>query len=277
MTKTPFMPKATAVWLVENTTLTFKQIAEFCNLHELEIKGIADGDVAKGIKAYNPILAGQLSRDEIESCSKDPQKKLTEAVEHKKNENWEMAFKALHEAYERMKYSEIDYGIDKFLRLPMYLHAAGKKDIAWKILNNYLRGEYPVIKGEKNLSQQVLDQLEIKDKMRVVLEREKKFTQSLLFFCEVQYLNIQNLKEISKWDFDSRETKSFHKKRLAEASSLKKISELLKPKLKKAKLSGQEEKIAKQILRIFKKNINPIVGTNEVRNSVAEIIKNSLS
>ena len=76
MTETPFMPKATAVWLVENTTLTFKQIAEFCNLHELEIKGIADGDVAKGIKAYNPILAGQLSREEIENCSKNPEKKL---------------------------------------------------------------------------------------------------------------------------------------------------------------------------------------------------------
>ena len=76
MTETPFMPKATAVWLVENTTLTFKQIAEFCNLHELEIKGIADGDVAKGIKAYNPILAGQLSREEIENCSKDAKKKI---------------------------------------------------------------------------------------------------------------------------------------------------------------------------------------------------------
>jgi len=76
MTEAPFMPKATAVWLVENTTLTFKQIAEFCNLHELEIKGIADGDVAKGIKAYNPILAGQLSREEIENCSKNPEKKL---------------------------------------------------------------------------------------------------------------------------------------------------------------------------------------------------------
>ena len=70
MTDSPFMPKATAVWLVENTTLTFKQIAKFCNLHELEVKGIADGDVAKGIKAYNPILAGQLSRDEIDECSK---------------------------------------------------------------------------------------------------------------------------------------------------------------------------------------------------------------
>ena len=76
MPETPFMPKATAVWLVENTTLTFKQIAEFCNLHELESKGIADGDVAKGIKAYNPILAGQLSREEIEICSKDSTKKL---------------------------------------------------------------------------------------------------------------------------------------------------------------------------------------------------------
>ena len=76
MSEAPFMPKATAVWLVENTTLTFKQIAEFCNLHELEVKGIADGDVAKSIKAYNPILAGQLSRNEIEACSLDPQKKL---------------------------------------------------------------------------------------------------------------------------------------------------------------------------------------------------------
>ena len=76
MTKTPFMPKATAVWLVENTTLTFKQIAEFCNLHELEIKGIADGDVAKGIKAYNPIISGQLTREEIELSSKDENRAL---------------------------------------------------------------------------------------------------------------------------------------------------------------------------------------------------------
>ena len=76
MTNGLLMPMATAVWLVENTTLTFKQIANFCNLHELEIKGIADGDVAKGIKAYNPILAGQLTRDEIDACSKDPSRSL---------------------------------------------------------------------------------------------------------------------------------------------------------------------------------------------------------
>ena len=71
MSDGPFMPKATAVWLVENTTLSFKQIASFCKLHELEVKGIADGDVAKGIKAYNPILAGQLTREEVDLCSKD--------------------------------------------------------------------------------------------------------------------------------------------------------------------------------------------------------------
>jgi hypothetical protein len=71
MTENPIMPKATAVWLVENTPISFKQIADFCQLHELEIKGIADGDVAKGIKAYNPILAGQLTREEIEASSKD--------------------------------------------------------------------------------------------------------------------------------------------------------------------------------------------------------------
>jgi len=71
MTDKPFMPKATAVWLVENTKISFKQIAAFCDLHELEVKGIADGDVAKGIKAYSPILAGQLTREEIEASSKD--------------------------------------------------------------------------------------------------------------------------------------------------------------------------------------------------------------
>tara|TARA_Y100000996_G_scaffold331956_1_gene268204 strand:+ start:550 stop:1206 length:657 start_codon:yes stop_codon:yes gene_type:complete len=76
MSNGPFMPKATAVWLVENTTLSFKQIANFCKLHELEVKGIADGDVAKGIKAYNPILAGQLTREEIDVCSKDSERSL---------------------------------------------------------------------------------------------------------------------------------------------------------------------------------------------------------
>ena len=76
MSNAPLMPMATAVWLVENTTLTFKQIAEFCNLHEVEIQGIADGEVAKGIKAYNPIISGQLTREEIELSSKDQTRPL---------------------------------------------------------------------------------------------------------------------------------------------------------------------------------------------------------
>ena len=76
MSNLPLMPMATAVWLVENTTLTFKQIATFCGLHEVEIQGIADGEVAKGIKAYNPIISGQLSREEIELSSKDENRPL---------------------------------------------------------------------------------------------------------------------------------------------------------------------------------------------------------
>ena len=76
MSNAPLMPMATAVWLVENTTLTFKQIANFCKLHEVEIQGIADGEVAKGIKGYNPIISGQLSREEIELCSQDVNRPL---------------------------------------------------------------------------------------------------------------------------------------------------------------------------------------------------------
>ena len=76
MSNTPLMPMATAVWLVENTSLTFKQIGNFCNLHEVEIQGIADGEVAKGIIAYNPIISGQLTREEIELSSKDKDRPL---------------------------------------------------------------------------------------------------------------------------------------------------------------------------------------------------------
>ena len=76
MSKSPLMPMATALWLVENTTLTFKQIAEFCKMHEVEIQGIADGEVGKGIVAYNPIMSGQLTRDEIELSSKDESRPL---------------------------------------------------------------------------------------------------------------------------------------------------------------------------------------------------------
>ena len=71
MNDAPLMPMATAVWLVENTSLTFKQIAQFCKMHEVEIQGIADGEVAKGIVGYNPIISGQLTREEINLSSED--------------------------------------------------------------------------------------------------------------------------------------------------------------------------------------------------------------
>jgi hypothetical protein len=70
------MPKATAVWLVENTALTFRQIADFAGLHELEVKGIADGDVAQGIKGLDPVTGGQLTREEIEKGEKDADYRL---------------------------------------------------------------------------------------------------------------------------------------------------------------------------------------------------------
>jgi hypothetical protein len=76
MSRAPLMPKATAVWLVENTALTFRQIADFCGLHELEVKGVADGDVAQGIKGLDPVTGGQLTREEIEKGEKDPDYRL---------------------------------------------------------------------------------------------------------------------------------------------------------------------------------------------------------
>ena len=90
MSKAPLMPMATAVWLVENTSLTFKQIADFCKLHEVEIQGIADGEVAKGIVGYNPIISGQLTNEEIELSSKDEKRSLTitnKEIEVKSDEN----------------------------------------------------------------------------------------------------------------------------------------------------------------------------------------------
>lgn len=76
MSNAPLMPKATAVWLVENTSLTFEQIANFCKLHPLEVKGIADGEVAAGIKGHDPITSGQLTREEIAAGEADEKHQL---------------------------------------------------------------------------------------------------------------------------------------------------------------------------------------------------------
>ena len=72
----PIMAKATAVWLVDNTTLSFKQIADFCGLHELEVQGIADGEVAQGVKGFDPIANNQLTQDEIDKAQASPAHKL---------------------------------------------------------------------------------------------------------------------------------------------------------------------------------------------------------
>jgi len=76
MSDKPLMPKATAVWLIDNTSLTFEQIADFCGIHPLEVKGIADEDVAKGIKGIDPVATGQLTHEQIEQAEKDPEIRL---------------------------------------------------------------------------------------------------------------------------------------------------------------------------------------------------------
>ena len=93
MSNAPLMPMATAVWLVENTTLTFKQISEFCKLHEVEIQGIADGEVAKGIVGYNPIMSGQLTREEIKLSSDDTNRPLNLNINEVEIENTEKKIK----------------------------------------------------------------------------------------------------------------------------------------------------------------------------------------
>ena len=93
MSNAPLMPMATAVWLVENTTLTFKQIAEFCNLHEVEIQGIADDEVAKGIVGYNPLISGQLSKEEIRLSSEDQNRPLNLKINEVKIESSEKKIK----------------------------------------------------------------------------------------------------------------------------------------------------------------------------------------
>jgi uncharacterized protein len=180
MSETPFMPKATAVWLVENTTLTFKQIANFCNLHELEIKGIADGDVAKGIKAYNPILAGQLTREEIDTCSKNPEKTLSlikrvEDVEVK--ERKKPKYTPLSKRQDRpdailwlvKNYSELTDGqISKLVGSTKGTVSLIRKRSYWNFSN--LKAKDPVILAL--CTQEVFEKALEKAKRRV--EREKK-------------------------------------------------------------------------------------------------------
>jgi len=103
--KYPLMQKSTAVWLVDNTALTFKQIADFCGLHELEVKGIADGEVATGIIGVNPINSGQLAKEELERCALDPSSSLSLKVS--------AAYEAVSKGKKRSNYTPIARRQDK--------------------------------------------------------------------------------------------------------------------------------------------------------------------
>ena len=180
MSETPFMPKATAVWLVENTTLTFKQIAIFCNLHELEVKGIADGDVAKGIKAYNTILARQLTREEIDVCSKDSNRELNlveRAEEVQVKERKKPKYTPLSKRQDRpdaalwllKNYTEFNDGqVSKLVGSTKGTVSLIRKRSYWNFSN--LKAKDPVILGL--CSQDVFEKSLEKAKRRV--EREKK-------------------------------------------------------------------------------------------------------
>jgi hypothetical protein len=188
MTETPFMPKATAVWLVENTTLTFKQIANFCNLHELEVKGIADGDVAKGIKAYSPILAGQLSREEIDQCSKDNNRSLNlveRAEEVQVKERKKPKYTPLSKRQDRpdaalwllKNYSEFTDGqIAKLVGSTKGTVSLIRKRSYWNFSN--LKARDPVILGL--CSQDIFEKSLEKAKRRVEREKKAKIKQEKL-------------------------------------------------------------------------------------------------
>jgi hypothetical protein len=94
----PIMAKATAVWLVDNTTLSFKQIGDFCGLHELEVQGIADGDVAAGVKGFDPIVNNQLTQEEIDKAEADPLHKLQAEVQPRRRGRGKAPRPALHAA-----------------------------------------------------------------------------------------------------------------------------------------------------------------------------------
>ena len=180
MTNKPFMPKATAVWLVENTKISFKQIADFCELHELEVKGIADGDVAKGIKAYNPILAGQLTREEIELSSNDknrPLKLNKKVIDISKKERKKIKYIPLSKRQDRpdsvlwliRNYIELqDSQISKLIGTTKNTVSLIRKKSYWNY--NSLSEKDPVA---INLCTQ-LDLQNVVEKAKRKIEREKK-------------------------------------------------------------------------------------------------------
>ena len=180
MNEGPLMPKATAVWLVENTSISFKQIANFCNLHEVEVQGIADGDVARGIKAYNPILAGQLTREEIELSSNDINRPLVlnkKVIEISKKERKNIKYIPLSKRQDRpdavlwliKNYNELqDSQISKLVGTTKNTVLSIRKKNYWNY--NSLSAKDPVA---INLCTQLDLQIAV-EKAKRKIEREKK-------------------------------------------------------------------------------------------------------
>ena len=104
----PLMAKATAVWLVDNTTISFKQIADFVGMHELEVQGIADGDVATGVKGFDPIANNQLTQEEIDTAQNDPLHKLKLKFNPSGHGRGKAPRPALHPAVQASGPSELD-------------------------------------------------------------------------------------------------------------------------------------------------------------------------
>ena len=186
MTNAPLMPMATAVWLVENTSLTFKQIADFCKLHEVEVQGIADGEVGKGIVGYNPIISGQLTRDEIDLSSKDSSRPLNlkeNEIEIKSEEKKSKRYIPLSKRQDKpdsalwlIKQHSIlkDSQIAKLVGITKNSTTAIRNKSYWNF--NNLNAKDPVAMGlftQKDLKDAL-------DKAERRLKREKKETEKIL-------------------------------------------------------------------------------------------------
>ena len=186
MSKAPLMPMATAVWLVENTSLTFKQIADFCKLHEVEIQGIADGEVAKGIVGYNSIISGQLTNEEIKLSSENANRPLNiidKEVEIKSSDNKIKKYVPLSKRQDKpdsvlwliKNYPQLkDSQIAKLVGITKNSVVSIRNKSYWNY--NNLNSKDPVA---MNLFSQK-DLLEAKEKAERRLKREKKLKEKAL-------------------------------------------------------------------------------------------------
>ena len=163
----PLMPKATAVWLVENTTLSFQQIAAFCNMHELEVQAIADGDIASHIVGLDPIINGQLTKEEIERCEKDESAHLQLSVHEDVS----------HLGKKSIKYTPMAKREDRPAAI-MWLLAKHPEIDDMQIVK-LIRTTRPAIEAIRNKTHKNYDELEPKNPVVAGLCTEQELTQAI--------------------------------------------------------------------------------------------------